>query len=142
MKRAFNNGAASGTEVDALVPLNRMSVGPAALRAPFTVASDFMSQSTHPRFRIRGPYADVAALRRRQWKSFIRGARDWTQKQTVVACVRIAQPGAPLQEVRSRCVLESHFQLILANAAHVKNVPGRKTDVNDAMWLPICWRTA
>ncbi len=23
----------------------------------------------------------------------------------------------------------------LANAAHVKNVPGRKTDVNDAMWL-------
>jgi transposase len=26
-------------------------------------------------------------------------------------------------------------QLILANAAHVKNVPGRKTDVNDATWL-------
>jgi transposase len=24
---------------------------------------------------------------------------------------------------------------VLANAAHVKNVPGRKTDVNDAMWL-------
>ena len=27
------------------------------------------------------------------------------------------------------------FQLVLANAAHVKNVPGRKTDVNDATWL-------
>lgn len=27
------------------------------------------------------------------------------------------------------------FTLILANAAHVKNVPGRKTDVNDAAWL-------
>jgi transposase len=26
-------------------------------------------------------------------------------------------------------------ELVLANAAHVKNVPGRKTDVNDAMWL-------
>jgi transposase len=25
--------------------------------------------------------------------------------------------------------------LLLANAAHVKNVPGRKTDVNDATWL-------
>jgi hypothetical protein len=24
---------------------------------------------------------------------------------------------------------------VLANAAHVKNVPGRKTDVNDEMWL-------
>jgi transposase len=26
-------------------------------------------------------------------------------------------------------------RLVLANAAHVKNVPGRKTDVNDATWL-------
>ena len=24
---------------------------------------------------------------------------------------------------------------MLANAAHIKNVPGRKTDVNDAMWI-------
>lgn len=91
-------------------------------------------------------------------------------KQTVVACVRIAGDGPPLQEVRtfatttsallSLCdwldsfqvevvameatgvywkpvwhVLEGHFELVLANAAHVKNVPGRKTDVNDSMWL-------
>jgi transposase len=27
------------------------------------------------------------------------------------------------------------FELILANAAHIKNVPGRKTDMNDAMWI-------
>jgi transposase len=27
------------------------------------------------------------------------------------------------------------FELVLANAAHVKNVPGRKTDVNDATWI-------
>src|SRR5215831_15597437 len=27
------------------------------------------------------------------------------------------------------------FELVLANAAYVKNVPGRKTDVNDATWL-------
>ena len=32
-------------------------------------------------------------------------------------------------------ILEGHFALILANAAHVKNVPGRKSDVNDATWL-------
>jgi transposase len=30
---------------------------------------------------------------------------------------------------------DGDFALILANAAHVKNVPGRKTDVNDATWL-------
>ena len=30
---------------------------------------------------------------------------------------------------------DGEFELVLANAAHVKNVPGRKTDVNDAVWL-------
>jgi transposase len=32
-------------------------------------------------------------------------------------------------------ILEGRFALVLANAAHVKNVPGRKSDVNDATWL-------
>jgi len=32
-------------------------------------------------------------------------------------------------------ILEADFQLTLANAGHVKNVPGRKTDVKDAVWL-------
>lgn len=32
-------------------------------------------------------------------------------------------------------VLEGSFELVLANAMHVKNLPGRKTDVNDAMWI-------
>jgi len=27
------------------------------------------------------------------------------------------------------------FTLIVANAAHIKQVPGRKTDINDAMWI-------
>ena len=30
---------------------------------------------------------------------------------------------------------DGDFTLLLANAAHVKNVPGRKTGVNDAAWL-------
>src|SRR5690242_20353026 len=30
---------------------------------------------------------------------------------------------------------DGDFVLVLANAAHVKNVPGRKTDVADATWL-------
>ena len=32
-------------------------------------------------------------------------------------------------------VLEDDFPLILVNARHVKQVPGRKTDVSDAAWL-------
>jgi transposase len=30
---------------------------------------------------------------------------------------------------------DGEFVLVLGNAGHVKNVPGRKTDVNDATWL-------
>ena len=30
---------------------------------------------------------------------------------------------------------DGEFELMLVNAAHVKNVPGRKTDVSDATWL-------
>lgn len=32
-------------------------------------------------------------------------------------------------------ILEEKFTLILANAAHVRNLPGRKSDVNDATWI-------
>ena len=30
---------------------------------------------------------------------------------------------------------DGEFELVLANAAHVKNVPGLKTDVSDAEWV-------
>lgn len=30
---------------------------------------------------------------------------------------------------------QGDFELIVANAAHIKNVPGRKTDINDATWI-------
>jgi transposase len=32
-------------------------------------------------------------------------------------------------------VLEGQFHLLLVNAQHVKNVPGRKTDVKDSEWV-------
>ena len=92
-------------------------------------------------------------------------------KESVVACVRIADGGRVDRETRRFATttaglielaawLAEHgvthvameatgvywkpvwhiledgpFELLLANAAHVKNVPGRKTDVSDAAWL-------
>ena len=32
-------------------------------------------------------------------------------------------------------VLEGHFDLTVGNARHIRNVPGRKTDVKDAEWI-------
>ena len=37
-------------------------------------------------------------------------------------------------------ILEDDFELLLVNARHVKQVPGRKTDVADAAWIASCWR--
>jgi transposase len=91
-------------------------------------------------------------------------------RDTVVACVRVAEAGgvarfvetfatttAALEQLSAWlagygvklvameatgvywkpvwAVLAESFELVLANAGHVKAVPGRKTDVNDATWL-------
>jgi len=58
---------------------------------------------------------------------------DWLAAE---ACTHIAMEATgiywrPVWHVLS----DGDFELVLANAAHVKNVPGRKTDVNDATWL-------
>src|SRR3954465_5659467 len=50
-----------------------------------------------------------------------------------VTCVAMEATGVYWKPVWA--VLAGDFELVLANAMHVKAVPGRKTDVNDAMWL-------
>jgi transposase len=39
--------------------------------------------------------------------------------------------GKPVWNILS----DGAFELMVANAAHIKNVPVRKTDVNDATWI-------
>ena len=91
-------------------------------------------------------------------------------RDTIVACVRLAEAGGVVRFVETFAtttaelerlsdwlsghnvtpiameatgvywkpvwaVLAEDFELVLANAMHVKAVPGRKTDVNDATWL-------
>jgi transposase len=58
---------------------------------------------------------------------------DWLSKN---GCTHVAMEATgvywkPVWHVLS----DGEFELTLANAAHVKNVPGRKTDVSDAAWL-------
>jgi transposase len=58
---------------------------------------------------------------------------DWLSEQ---GCTQVAMESTgvywkPVWHILS----DGEFALTLANAAHVKSVPGRKTDVNDAVWL-------
>jgi transposase len=60
------------------------------------------------------------------------GLRDWL-KGLGVTQVAMEATGVYWKPVYY--LLEDDFELLLVNAQHVKNVPGRKTDVQDAQWL-------
>ena len=58
--------------------------------------------------------------------------RDWLQELGVTQ-VGMESTGVYWRPVYA--VLEGHFDLIVGNARHIRNVPGRKTDVKDAEWI-------
>lgn len=58
--------------------------------------------------------------------------RDWLHAQQV-SQVAMEATGVYWKPVWA--ILEDDFELLLVNARHVKQVPGRKTDVCDAAWL-------
>jgi len=58
--------------------------------------------------------------------------RAWLQ-ETGITHVAMESTGVYWKPVFN--ILEDRFEVILVNARHVKNVPGRKTDVQDSEWL-------
>lgn len=58
--------------------------------------------------------------------------RDWFLSEGVTH-VSMESTGVYWKPVYA--ILEDDFEVILGNAHHIKNVPGRKTDVKDAEWL-------
>lgn len=57
---------------------------------------------------------------------------DWLQSSK---CTHVAMEATGVYWKPIWHVLEGHAELILANAAHIRNVPGRKSDVTDAVWI-------
>lgn len=57
---------------------------------------------------------------------------DWL-REWGVTCVAMESTGEYWKPIYN--LLEGEFEVILVNASHVKQVPGRKTDVKDAEWL-------
>ena len=57
---------------------------------------------------------------------------EWLSSHT---CTHVAMEATGVYWKPVWHILEADFELVLANAQHVRNVPGRKTDVNDATWI-------
>lgn len=50
-------------------------------------------------------------------------------------CTHVAMESTGVYWLPVYVVLEGSFDITLANAQHIKNVPGRKTDVKDSEWI-------
>ena len=50
-------------------------------------------------------------------------------------CTHVAMESTGVYWKPVYAVLEGNFELVVGNAHHIKNVPGRKTDVKDSEWL-------
>src|SRR5213593_4002914 len=57
---------------------------------------------------------------------------DWL---TAHGCTHVAMESSGVYWKPVWHVLEGHVDLVLANAMHIRNIPGRKSDVNDATWI-------
>lgn len=58
--------------------------------------------------------------------------RDWLTEHNC-PIVAMESTGIYWQPVHN--ILEHHLQVVLVNARHIKNLPGRKTDLADSKWL-------
>jgi len=58
--------------------------------------------------------------------------RDWL-KENGITHVAMESTGVYWKPVYN--ILEADFEIILVNARHIKNVPGRKTDKKDSRWI-------
>ena len=64
-----------------------------------------------------------------------RGLLELVEWLTGHSCTHVAMEATGVYWKPVWHVLEEHFTLVLANAMHIRNVPGRKSDMNDATWI-------
>ena len=80
----------------------------------------------------------AAARPRKEIRSFgtmlpdLEELRDWLKAN---GCTLVAMESTGIYWKPVHAVLEDHFELVVGNAQHIKNVPGRKTDVKDCDWI-------
>jgi transposase len=58
--------------------------------------------------------------------------REWLRAE---GCTHVAMESTGVYWVPVYGILEGNFTLVVGNATHIRNVPGRKTDVKDSEWI-------
>src|SRR5438105_4104478 len=60
------------------------------------------------------------------------GLLDWLEAN---GCTHVAMESTGVYWKPLYNLLDGHMEVLVVNAQHIKQVPGRKTDVNDAAWI-------
>jgi transposase len=76
-----------------------------------------------------------ASYETRTFETTTRGLMELSEWLSSHRCTHVAMEATGVYWKPVWHVLEGDFELILANAQHIKNVPGRKSDVSDAHWI-------
>jgi transposase len=84
---------------------------------------------------LKGPLESKLKVEIREFSTVLSGLlslQDWLSQE---GCNEIAMESTGVYWKPVYNVLESTCDVTLANARHIKNLPGRKTDINDARWI-------
>ena len=72
----------------------------------------------------------------RSFSTVAAGLREMAEWIQSMGCTCVAMEGTGVYWMPAYETLEEHVEeLVVANARHIKNVPGRKTDAKDATWI-------
>src|SRR5215472_16471218 len=83
--------------------------------------------------QMPGEWRQVVRTFRTFWRA-LRQMADWLAEQGVTD-VAMEATGIYWWPVYFALTATGSIQVCVANAGHMKNVPGRKTDTNDAQWI-------
>lgn len=81
---------------------------------------------------MRGKRVDQEVGRFPTTTAGLLGLADWLEAEKIT---HVAMEATGIYWKPVWHILYGRFELALANAAHIRNVPGRKSDVNDATWI-------
>lgn len=84
---------------------------------------------------LTGPANKKPKKETRTFKAFTRdlhALRDWLSAEGIT---HVAMESTSVYWMPVYAILEEDFELVVGNAQHIKNVPGRKTDTSDALWI-------
>jgi transposase len=72
---------------------------------------------------------------KKTFNTFTRGLRELREWLSEQGCTQVAMESTGVYWRPVYAALEGQFDLTVGNAQHMKNVPSRKTDMNDAEWI-------